>query len=151
MCGNTFFIGSQPENSHKDPGSEDESDTCNHCERESSDVNDEEETYIEKTWRDPVSFAYACDQCETEFTAQGSLRRHKLSKHEQVRWECDLCGKCLENISKHLHEKMITVGPKWDMRLRMEAICNFILTSLTCVSIFLLKNINGYKSSFFFS
>ena len=49
MSGNTFFIGSQPENSHKDPGSEDESDTCNHCERESSDVNDEEETYIEKT------------------------------------------------------------------------------------------------------
>ena len=30
-------------------------------------------------------------------------------------------------------------------------ICNFILTSLTCVSIFLLKNINGYKSSIFFS
>ena len=25
MCGNTFLIGSQPEESHKDPGSEDES------------------------------------------------------------------------------------------------------------------------------
>ena len=50
---------------------------------------------------------YACDQCGAEFTAQGNLRRHKLSKHEQVnrnittnvtnfsttqvRWECDLC------------------------------------------------------------
>ena len=28
---------------------------------------------------------YACDQCGAEFTAQGNLRRHKLSKHEQVR------------------------------------------------------------------
>ena len=27
---------------------------------------------------------YACDQCGAEFTAQGNLRRHKLSKHEQV-------------------------------------------------------------------
>ena len=28
---------------------------------------------------------YACDQCGAEFTAQGNLRRHKLSKHEQVK------------------------------------------------------------------
>jgi len=34
---------------------------------------------------------YNCDQCDEEFTEQGNLKRHKLTKHEGIRYDCDQC------------------------------------------------------------
>ena len=34
---------------------------------------------------------YLCDQCDSIFTTQGNLNKHKKSKHEGIRYNCDQC------------------------------------------------------------
>ena len=34
---------------------------------------------------------YNCDQCDEEFTEMGNLKRHKLTKHDGIRYDCDQC------------------------------------------------------------
>ena len=34
---------------------------------------------------------YACNQCESKFTENSSLKTHKMSVHENVKYPCNQC------------------------------------------------------------
>ncbi len=40
---------------------------------------------------------YQCEQCDRIFTESGSLRRHVLSIHEEIRYPCDECDYKVQN------------------------------------------------------
>ena len=59
--------------------------------------------------------SYSCNECEYKTKSPGSLKRHKLGKHQGAKFECDLC-KCeySQKSSLQTHKKSKHEGKNID-------------------------------------
>ena len=43
---------------------------------------------------------YQCSECELEFTAMNSVKKHQKAMHEGIKYSCAICGKQLSHPDK---------------------------------------------------
>ena len=57
---------------------------------------------------------YSCNQCDSKFTEQGSLKKHKVSLHEGIKYSCNQCDlKFTEQGSLKKHKMSVHEGVKY--------------------------------------
>ena len=106
LCNAQIETNDDEELSQSDP--ETSTEKCEEQIRSSKLVNQASKVNRDKREVVKVDGKYSCDQCDSQFTLQGTLNRHIRSKHEGVEYSCDDCvyqSSRLDNLKKHIESK----------------------------------------------